>query len=142
MVQEERQAERHKVRFKLVYDDGNTFNAGMVADVSEGGLFLKTALPLPSGTVVTVTPLDPAGDTLFEVKAKVVRVVPYDPTSTKPAGMGLKFIDLSDDERKSVVALIRKLEARAAEFQGELDPYLGVRLPSQPGENDTPDQTD
>lgn len=125
----QRQSERHRVRFHLVYDDGGTFNAGTVRDVSEGGLFLETAIPLPVGTVVTLTPLDAAGRTVWEVKARVTRVIPYDHDDLEhAAGMGLQFIDLRAEERTDVVSLIRELEAEAASAEADLDPYLGVRV--------------
>lgn len=130
MGHEHRQAERHHVRFKLVYDDGDSFNAGGVLDVSEGGLFLETALPLPVGTVVRLAPLNDA-DLLFEVAARVKRSVPYDPTSMAPPGMGLEFIDVQADDKKRISDLIRTLEERARNYQGELDPYLGVMVPSE-----------
>ena len=129
---EQRQSERHRVRFHLVYDDGGSFNAGTVHDVSEGGLFLETALPLPAGTVVTLTPLDAAGRTLSEVRARVTRAINYDPERLEqPAGMGLQFLDLDAEERRSIVAMIRQLEEEAALHRGDkLDPFLGVRVPS------------
>jgi uncharacterized protein (TIGR02266 family) len=129
-----RQAERHRVRFHLVYDDGSSFNAGTVRDVSEGGLFLETALPLPIGTEVRLTPLlaDANGTQLFEVRAKVARSIPYDPESgnEQPAGMGLQFIGLSPDEQTQVVRMIKDLQAKLASFQGERDPFLGIMVPS------------
>src|SRR6516162_1055231 len=105
-------AERHRVRFRLVYDDGASFNAGTVRDVSKGGLFLETALPLPVGTEVRLTPLESeAGGQLFEVRAKVARSIPYDDNLPldQPAGMGLQFVGLSESEQASVVAMIKKL---------------------------------
>jgi uncharacterized protein (TIGR02266 family) len=132
MSREHRQSERHRVRFKLVYDDGNSFNAGSVTNVSDTGLFLETALPLPVGTTVRLMPLNDAGERIFEVDARVMRTIQYDPTSIEPAGMGLQFVDLNDDQRRIVVDMIHDLQDRAAHFQGERDPYLGVLLPSQP----------
>lgn len=134
MSRDQRKTERHRVRFHLVYDDGSSFNAGTVRDVSEGGLFLETALPLPVGTEVRLTPLDPAGEALFEVRARVMRSIPYDPNdlNKEPAGMGLQFLDLALDERKQVVDMIRSLEERAASFDGEPDPFLGVMVPRLP----------
>ena len=73
------------------------------------------------------------GDSLggvFEVDARVMRSIPYDPTSIDAAGMGLQFLDLDGEQRKIVVDLIHDLQDRAAQFKGELDPYLGVFLPS------------
>jgi hypothetical protein len=130
MAREHRQAERHKIKFKIVYDDGNSFNAGSVSNVSETGLFLETALPLPIGTIVRLMPINHAGSVVFEVNAKVMRSIPYDPTSIEPAGMGLQFIELTEETRKEVVTMIRSLLERAAHFHGERDPFLGVLLPS------------
>ena len=122
MEREKRRAERHRVRFKLVYDDGDTFNAGTVRDVSETGLFLETALPLPKGTKVMLTPLE--SDEIFEAHGKVVRVEEYD--GGNPGGMGIEFTDLSEDEVKNVVTMIRRLESQTS--SGTHDPYLGVKI--------------
>ena len=103
MSDDRRGSQRKNIQFRLVYDDGASFNAGAVHDVSEGGLFLETPVPLDVGTEVTLTPLDDAGDTLFEVRAKVVRKVRN--------GMGLQFVDLADEDRDQVVAMIKKLES-------------------------------
>lgn len=133
MRREHRQSERHKVRFKLVYDDGHSFNAGHVMNVSETGLFLETALPLPVGTVVRLMPLDSDSEAIFEAYARVMRTVQYDPTSIEPAGMGLMFIDLTEDDRRKVMEMIRTLMDKAAKLEGELDPFLGVIIPNPPG---------
>lgn len=121
-MEEKRRAERHRVRFKLVYDDGDTFNAGSVRDVSETGLFLETALPLAVNTDVVLTPVD--SDEVFEAKGRVVRVVEYDGTRT--GGMGIEFTGLDENERRNIVAMIRRLESKTEE--GEVDPFLGVKI--------------
>lgn len=104
---EQRRAERRRVRFQLVYDDGGAFNAGTVHDASETGLFLETPLPLPVGSVVKLTPLDRTGRTLFEVPAKVMRI--------GESGMGLAFIDLGPEGKEQIAKLIRDVEAREAD---------------------------
>jgi Tfp pilus assembly protein PilZ len=131
---EQRRNERHRVRFHLVYDDGSSFHAGTVHDVSTDGLFLETALPLAIGTEVTLTPVGEEED-LFEVRARVKRYVPYDPNrmQDEPAGMGLQFLDLSESERERVVGLIRKLETKFARAAGEKDPFLGVIVTRERG---------
>lgn len=133
MGRDQRQDERHRVRFHLVYDDGSSFNAGTVHDFSASGLFLETALPLAIGTEVTLTPLAD-GQALFEVRARVMRSVPYDRRlmQDQPAGMGLQFLDLSAEEREHVVRLIRELESRAAKKTGDKDPFLGVIVSREP----------
>lgn len=132
MTQEQRTSERHRVRFKLVYDDGESFNAGFVHDISESGLFLETALPLPIGTVVRLMPLEAAGEIVPELHARVMRIVEYEAATLEPPGMGLMFIELSDAERLKVVVMIRDQLERAAHPSGERDPFLGVLVPSTP----------
>ena len=124
---EQRRSERHRLRFHLVYEDGSSFNAGTVHDVSATGLFLETALPLAVGSEVTLTPVS-QGDEPFEVRARVVRCVPYRPDHMpdEPAGMGLQFVDLSGPEAERVVALVRELEEKKAKAPGEKDVFLGV----------------
>jgi c-di-GMP-binding flagellar brake protein YcgR len=131
MSVDKRGSERHRVRFQLVYDDGESFNSGAVDDISEGGLHLETNLPLATGTIVRLTPLDDSSGHLFEVEARVVRAT-QDPLSGEPSGMGLQFVGLSPDERRALVAMIRALEARAQATPGSADPYLRAR-PAGPG---------
>ena len=128
MGTEQRQSTRHPVRFKIVYDDGSTFNAGTVINISDGGVFLQTAIPLDKGTEIVLTPVDDAGQT-FEVRACVVRVIPFEPGGP-PAGMGLQFLGLTEAERDEVVRVIRAMGQSA---QRAADPYLGVRAAPQTG---------
>lgn len=86
------------------------------------------------GTQVKLTPLDDAGDTLFEVLAEVVRAVPYDPEhkdlDSFRAGMGLKFLMRDEEERTAVAEMIRSLEEQADAQTGTKDPFLGVVVPT------------
>jgi hypothetical protein len=104
---EQRRSERHRVRLRVVYDDGGSFNAGLARDVSEGGLFVETALPARIGTTITVTP---ASASTLEIRARVVRVIAYDPQVSwnLTAGMGLELVDLNADQRREVVQLLRQ----------------------------------
>lgn len=132
MEREKRHFERHRIHFQLVYDDGSSFNAGVVRDVSEGGLFLETALPLPVGSLVTIAAVDGAGKDLGELVAQVVRSVPYDPDAqlVSAAGMGLEFRDVDDTARARIGDIIRAIEAEHARLaaETEYDPFLGVRV--------------
>ena len=133
MGMEKRQFERRRVHFQMVYDDGSSFNAGIVRDVSEGGVFLETALPLPVGSLVTITAVDGAGKDLGDVVAKVARSIPYDPDGSMlegTAGMGLEFQNLDDAARERIVGIIRAIEDehRRIRSETEFDPFLGVRV--------------
>jgi hypothetical protein len=119
-------AERHHVELHLVYDDGSTFSTGVVRDVSDSGLFLETAQPLPVGTLLQLFPLDPEAADLFEIDAEVVRVEEENPDTSTLGGMGLHFV--ADARGTAAVhRLIDLLEERKDE--AVKDPYLGVRVP-------------
>ncbi|HJL43377.1 MAG TPA: PilZ domain-containing protein [Myxococcales bacterium LLY-WYZ-16_1] len=122
-------ADRHQVELKLVYDDGEHYASGRVRDASDTGLFLETPEPAPVGTVLTLFPLDPEADRLFELHVEVVRVEPDDPDTHRLGGMGLKFLE-PDSVIEQIHALIEALE-RAQ--HGPRDPLLGVRIPARRG---------
>lgn len=132
MGQDQRGFDRHDVRFKLVYDDGDSFNAGLVHDLSESGVFLETLTPVAVNTKVRLSSLDIDDEHAFEVDAQVTRVVednPEDP-SVIP-GMGLVFMDLKDRQRGQLRALITRLESEKAEFEGDADPFFGKQIPRE-----------
>jgi Tfp pilus assembly protein PilZ len=125
--EDSKRAERHPAEFKLIYDDGESFTAGRVRDLSETGLFLETALPPPIGTVITLFPVDAATSDLFEIEAEVMRIVPEDPDSSTLAGIGLRFLD-TEGVRSQVDALLQTLEK--LQSQARTDPILGIRVPT------------
>lgn len=127
MGEDSKRAERHQTEFKLIYDDGESFTAGRVLDVSETGLFLETAQPAPVGTILTLFPVDVATQDLYEIQAEVVRVVADDPDTSTLGGMGLRFVD-PDSVKDQLDALIETLERMSRE--GTRDPFLGVRVPT------------
>ena len=130
MREEKRRSQRHRVRFQLVYDDGSSFHAGAVRDLSEFGLFLETRELLPVGSRVSLSSIDVDDQRAFELSARVVRVVPPDPDrNDAPTGMGLELEEVSDRQRQFLVRLIGDLEAESAQFEGEPDPYFGKSLP-------------
>lgn len=124
--EDSKRAARHRMEFKLIYDDGESFTAGRVRDVSGTGLFLETAQPAPIGTVLTLFPVDAATQDIYEIHAEVVRHIPENPDASELGGMGLRFID-PDGLRAQIDALVDTLEKMQAE--GTRDPLLGVRVP-------------
>lgn len=100
-------ATRYPLRFPVAYDDGEGFMTGHVVDVSESGLFIETVMPLKEGTRVRITPLLPEKAGLFELEAEVVRATEYDPDVLMelPPGMGVRFLSISDEERKNLTQL-------------------------------------
>ncbi|MEL7368362.1 MAG: PilZ domain-containing protein [Myxococcota bacterium] len=139
-MKEHRRAQRHKVRFKMVFDDGQTYSAGYVRDISRTGIFLETANPLPVGSEVRLEPVEHEG-ALFEVAAKVVRTTQATAsmpeteglTSDVQMGMGLEFFELGPKAGDGIEHLVRTLEAaQQQQVTGNLDPFLGVYVEDAP----------
>ena len=131
MGADKRRSDRHHVRFRLVYDDGESYNAGIVRDLSVSGVFLETADPLPVGTDVTISSLEVEDDLAFEVAARVVRVEPPDEDRLDAPGLGFQFVHLDDEQKDFLLRFIDRVESSEAEVRGERDPFLGKSLPRE-----------
>ncbi|MEO1228807.1 MAG: PilZ domain-containing protein [Myxococcota bacterium] len=132
MGKDKRGFDRHEVRFKLVYDDGDSFNAGLVHDLSESGVFLETLTLLAVDTQVRLSSLDIDEAHAFEVDARVTRVV--EESAADPAvvpGMGLVFVDVDEHQQGRLRALISRLESEKEEFEGDSDPFFGKQIPRE-----------
>lgn len=133
MVSDKRRSPRHNVGFRMVFDDGESYNAASVVNVSETGLFLESAKAVPLGAVVRLEPTDIVEDALFELEATVVRCSPLDlpgesETHHGLMGIGAEFINLSDEASAAIRRMIDALEAAEEKTRAApLDPLLGVR---------------
>ena len=132
MSNEKRGGARHDVSFHIVVDDGTSFNAGVVNDVSDTGLFLETALPLDIGTHVKLTTVDLGDGDPFTVEAEVVRIESTEEVHDgDTAGMGLRFVDLSSEQVEKFFEALDELAEQAARDSVDLDPYLSVHVPKR-----------
>ena len=74
-------------------------------DLSEGGIFLLTDRTCPVGSLVALTFRASPFDDPFRLKAKIVRAVQVG-AGQGPAGLGIEFIDPSDDDRERLEDLV------------------------------------
>lgn len=109
------------VRIKLKLPTWDRFEAFRTRDLSRGGMFVRAKQPLAQGTVVRLA-LTPPGGEAVEIRAQVVRTV----GEGQSAGMGLRFLEVSEDTRRQIEALL------AAE--------AGGAPPSPPPESQKPSQ--
>lgn len=84
--------------------DGEATYFHQAADLSAGGVFFETAIPLPVGTVVSVRLDEPAGGAFFEGRGVVVNV----PDHGRP-GMGVRFVDVDEAGRARLEAAVARL---------------------------------
>lgn len=110
MADKQERSTRYELRLDVAYDDGSTYETAPVTNLSESGLFLQTAEPLPPGKSVRIVPVSDAGKELFELLGEVVRT-----EDGERAGMGVRFKDLSESERDKVRAFCEREAVNVAE---------------------------
>jgi uncharacterized protein (TIGR02266 family) len=81
---------------------------GTTVDVGRGGLFLRTALPMPPGVAVRVTLRLPGRETVV-ADGKVVRTVA--PTGADRPGLGVRFERLPEGEDSLSAFLFGNLDS-------------------------------
>lgn len=87
----------------------DTFLFAYITDISAMGIFVRTTSPEAPGTQLTLKFRPPGAASAFELRGQVIWVNPYrpgDPDNLNP-GMGVQFIDLTAEQRESVVQLVR-----------------------------------
>jgi type IV pilus assembly protein PilZ len=108
---ERRLHERVLVDIEVDYRADETFLFAYITDISAMGIFIQTNNPEPKGTRLNLcfrTPVE-LGDRLLEIEGEVVWINPYRPDDTdgRNPGMGVRFLDLSPDQRDDVMRLVR-----------------------------------
>ena len=129
---ERRVAERSRVTFGMVCDAGASMSSGRVLDLSMTGAFIHTDQPLPLGTLVTLFPVGDAGDDLFEIDAKVVRIS-QGTSAEDPPGMGVHFDISSEDDKQALAALLNKMPETGASSLTHMPIMRGTDLSDEEG---------
>jgi len=101
---------RFSLKLQIVYDDGQSFMSGAVADMSETGVFIETVMPLEPQTRVRLMPLLPDEDGMFEIEGLVVRKADYDLDNhfDRTPGMGIQFVEVAADQKEAITKLLAR----------------------------------
>ena len=90
-----------------VADD--TFLYASIANISQMGIFVRTVEPLAIGTKLNLT-FAPPGYEPFDLVGAVAWVNPVRAGGDNPnPGMGIRFVDLTLDQRERLVEVIRTI---------------------------------
>jgi len=115
---ERRGEDRAAITLKVDYKRLNTFFADYTRNISKGGTFIRTNKPLEVGTrfVFELTVPEPGVENThvrLELTGEVKWVVPpaaaTDESAAGPAGMGIKFVFETDEERQRVERFVADL---------------------------------
>lgn len=105
-----REHARAPIELRVEYSRLNAFFADYTKNISKGGTFIRTQQPLPPGTEFVFRLLLPTVSEPISLRGQVVRVVtPAEATPTQDAGMGIRFVFQSDDERAQIEAAAERL---------------------------------
>jgi uncharacterized protein (TIGR02266 family) len=106
--QNKRQHERKPVELPITVSDSANRVVAVIQfsthDLSTGGAFVRSQLLFEIGEVLSLQFALPNGHTI-RASGKVVRVA-RDAGDDVVPGMGIQFVDLSDDDRKALQALV------------------------------------
>jgi uncharacterized protein (TIGR02266 family) len=93
-----------RVQFK--FDRFSGFISEYSANISPGGLFLRTQEPRPPGTVLDLEFRLGDGFELIRGRGEVIWVRAEDEGTARPAGMGIRFLELSEGSRELIYRIV------------------------------------
>lgn len=101
-----RQDLRRDVAFEVHYRCAEEFRSAYAGNISGGGLFIRTPNPPPLNETVRMRFTLPGVPQPFECHGLVVWANPAPKQSLRPAGMGLKFLNLSREAKQRIEAFV------------------------------------
>jgi type IV pilus assembly protein PilZ len=108
-----RQFDRILVDLEVDYGCEDTFLFAYITDISAMGIFIRTNNPEPPGTRLNLRFTTPStsdvAKTELECEGVVIWVNPYRPGDRENLnpGMGIKFVDLTHDQRELLTELVK-----------------------------------
>jgi type IV pilus assembly protein PilZ len=115
---ERRSSERYDVTWSVDCQTEDTFLYAAITNISDLGIFVHTIDPLPIGTQLTLRFAPPDTHEAFIVQGMVQWVNAVRPLHDNPnPGMGIRFVDLTPDDRERLVDTVRTI----AYLRGEME---------------------
>lgn len=103
-VEERREADRVSVEMWVEESTDRELYFQRGANLSTGGIFLERTIPHKRGTVVSLQFTLPEDTLPIKVKGEIVNVG----ESVSELGMGVKFVDLTDEDLSRIKTFIEK----------------------------------
>ncbi len=104
---ERRRFGRTDLLVRVEYSTIDEIFSEFTRDINEGGLFIETEKPRPTGTEVVLRFNLPGNQEPLQTIGRVVWV--RSATDLDPAGMGIEFDELSEEDRDRINEMIRSL---------------------------------
>ena len=104
---ERRRFHRTDLLVRIEYSTVDEIFSEFTRDINEGGLFIETEKPRPTGTEVAMRFNLPGSAEPVQTIGRVMWV--RSASDDTPSGMGIEFDDLTSEERKRINSMIRSL---------------------------------
>ena len=106
---ERRGEPRVLVDLEVDYGNEDNYLFAYIRDISATGLFVRTTEPEPPGTRLNVRFTPTTTNDILELEGEVIWINPYRPDrrDNLHPGMGIRFIGLTDDQRRRLVEFIK-----------------------------------
>lgn len=110
-IDELRISKRIPAEFKVDFKKEGNFLFENATNISEHGIFVETTTPMELGTIVDLKFVLPESDSEIQAHAEVMWINPVKEGQNESyhPGMGLKFVKLSDLDRQTILAIVKKL---------------------------------
>lgn len=115
---ERRTSTRVNTRLAVEFPSEENFRDAAIRNVSRGGLFIATAFPAAVGTEFVLRIHIESSGKLLEVPVSVVSNNLGDGRSTGAAGMGVRFGNLTEEQRSELDAVYEQAVEEAPDSEG------------------------
>ena len=109
-ISNKRKHTRHPLILKVDYRDVDKFFVDFAENLSRGGMFIATPKPLPPGTNVFLEFALPDNSIKVKTRGEVVWARTTPKSANEKRGMGIKFRDLSPEDKEKIDKLIIRLK--------------------------------
>ena len=104
-----RKEARLPAEVKVDYRTGGSFITDYTQIISQGGLVIRTSLPMEVGEKVRLRLTLPGGEAPFALDGVVKWVSTLRDKDKHPPGMGIEFTDFSDEVKAQLASLVKNV---------------------------------
>ena len=107
-LESQRRHDRAELNVEVSLEGDHNFFVGFSENISEGGLFVATHSLREIGSIIRLTFRLPDRALPIEVEAVVRWLRLFNDGSDVPPGLGLQFVDLSDEHAHAIRAFVER----------------------------------
>ncbi|MBI4537769.1 MAG: TIGR02266 family protein [candidate division NC10 bacterium] len=130
---ERRTEARAEVEIEVHYRTPQEFLAAYSKNISGGGIYIRTQEPHPLNTNTLLRFTLPGISRRFQVSGIVVWSNPAAGRSSFPAGMGVKFLEVGEEDAALIADFVSKAQGHATQPVSETEPVTPAAVSAAPG---------